>query len=329
MEKRKLVRNNSIDIFRFISSLLVVAIHTNPMTEINSYLGYFCSQILPRVAVPFFFCVSGYFYIRKLEKATDKKEIITVFYTTFLSYLKIYFFWSVLYLICDYKQYFYEGVSVKGIIAGIILSFFVYGSYYHLWYFIGIFFSLIIVTLCYLFRIEKILAYFSLLLYLVGVLGCAYYQIGSKIPLLSLIITSNYFTLIRRIVLMGLPFFVMGYFIPKISNKKISIKLAFSGFLFIGEIAFVNMFGLSVNIVETIFLYVFLAYIMVWLLHHPLSEKRLAGKTCRYLSSFIYFSHPLFIMLITRLGITGNTIVFILTTLFSIALGLILVLVYK
>lgn len=317
-------RNNSIDIFRFISAMLVVAIHSNPATEINPYLGYFCSQILPRVAVPFFFCVSGYFYIKKMNRATEKREIIKIFRITFLNYLKIYFFWSIVYLVCDYKQYFCEGVSIKGVIAVIILNFFVYGSYYHLWYFIGIFFSLIIVTWCYLIRAEKILAYFSVILYLVGVLGSAYYQIGNKIPLFSMLLSSSYFTLIRRILLMALPFFMMGYFLPQISTRKISIKVVLTGVLFIGECVVVNILGLNVNIIETIFLYIFLVCIMVWLLHHPLQEKKRIGEICRYLASFVYFSHPLFIMAIMQIGIEKNTIVFILSALLSTVTGLIL-----
>lgn len=317
-------RNNSIDIFRFICALLVIAIHTNLATEINLYLGYFCSQILPRVAVPFFFCVSGYFYIKKLNRATGKRELIKIFRSTFLSYLKIYVFWSIVYMVCDYKQYFYEGVSAKGIIVGIVLNFFVYGSYYHLWYFIGIFFSLIIVTGCYLIRAEKILAYFSVILYLAGVLGCAYYQIGNKIPLFSILISNSHFTLIRRNLLMAVPFFMMGYFLTKISDRKILIKVVLTGVLFVGEIVVVNMLGLNVNIIETIFLYIFLAYIMVWLLNHPLQEEKRIGEICRYLASFVYFSHPLFIMIITYIGINKNTVVFLLSAILSIAIGLIL-----
>lgn len=156
--------------------------------------------------MPIFFCVSGYFCIKKLNGATEKREIIKIFRTTFQSYLEIYFFWSIVCLVCDYKQYFYEGASVKGGIAGIVLNFFVYGSYYHLWYFIGIFFSLIIVTRGYLIRAEKILAHFSVILYLAGVLGYAYYQIGNKIQLISIWIPNSYFTLIHRILLMALPF---------------------------------------------------------------------------------------------------------------------------
>lgn len=163
-----------------------------------------------------------------------------------------------------------------------------------------------------------------MVLYLTGVLGCAYYQIGNQVPLLSLLISSNYFTLIRRIVLMALPFFMMGYFLPKISDSKISIKVVLTAVLFVGEIIVVNMLGLNVNIIETIFLYIFLVYVMVWILHHPQSEKKRAGQICRYLAGFVYFSHPLFIIIITRIGIEKNTIVFMLSVIFSTAAGLIL-----
>lgn len=54
-------RINSIDIFRYICSVMVIAIHTAPFSDINEQLGYAFSQIIPRIAVPFFFAVSGYF----------------------------------------------------------------------------------------------------------------------------------------------------------------------------------------------------------------------------------------------------------------------------
>ena len=61
-------RNNSIDIFRLICAVLVIIIHTRPFEDQNELLGYIVVQILPRIAVPFFFCVSGYYYFHALKK---------------------------------------------------------------------------------------------------------------------------------------------------------------------------------------------------------------------------------------------------------------------
>ena len=66
--KKDLQRVYSIDFFRLVCALLVVVIHTEPLCDINEIIGFITIQILPRIAVPFFFCVSGYYYIDKLEK---------------------------------------------------------------------------------------------------------------------------------------------------------------------------------------------------------------------------------------------------------------------
>ena len=53
-------RINSIDIARLLAAILVVAIHTQAVTWLSGYTNGGI-QILTRVAVPFFFCASGYF----------------------------------------------------------------------------------------------------------------------------------------------------------------------------------------------------------------------------------------------------------------------------
>lgn len=50
-------RNCSIDIFRYVCAILVVVIHTIPFGDISKEMGYIFSQIISRIAVPFFFCI--------------------------------------------------------------------------------------------------------------------------------------------------------------------------------------------------------------------------------------------------------------------------------
>lgn len=147
------LRNNSIDIARLICAILVVSIHTRPLEDINPYLGYVAIEVFPRIAVPFFYCISGYFYIEKIESAREKTRV--AFKKTFMKLLKVYLFWSVVFFLCDINSYFNTGMNWKGIIASYFLNFFVYGSYYHLWYFIGLFFSIIIVTAFYIIRWKR------------------------------------------------------------------------------------------------------------------------------------------------------------------------------
>ena len=49
-----------IDLFKFIFSLLVICIHTNPLLDMNSKANLIVSGLLASFAVPYFFVVSGY-----------------------------------------------------------------------------------------------------------------------------------------------------------------------------------------------------------------------------------------------------------------------------
>lgn len=57
-------RNNSIDIFRMFCAITIVMIHTKFLYDVNFDLGYFFRHVASRVAVPFFFCIMGYYYIK-------------------------------------------------------------------------------------------------------------------------------------------------------------------------------------------------------------------------------------------------------------------------
>lgn len=52
-----------LDKFRLAGALLVVAIHTSPLTCISAEADFFLTRILARVAVPFFLMVTGQFVL--------------------------------------------------------------------------------------------------------------------------------------------------------------------------------------------------------------------------------------------------------------------------
>ena len=55
----------ALDDFRLIAAVLVVAIHTSPLTCWNPEADFWFTRVFARVAVPFFFMSSGYFLARK------------------------------------------------------------------------------------------------------------------------------------------------------------------------------------------------------------------------------------------------------------------------
>lgn len=63
----KQCRLGGLDRFRPVAALLVVAIHTGPLLSWSRDVNYLLCDILARLAVPFFFAVSGYFLVPELR----------------------------------------------------------------------------------------------------------------------------------------------------------------------------------------------------------------------------------------------------------------------
>ena len=293
-------RNASIDIFRIICALMVVSIHTGPLSELGYNWWYLTAQILPRIGVPFFFCTMGYYYIGSLLKGQCK------FWKTMKRLLITYGLWSIIYYIPDVKQVLNGSVSLSGFLVNCLRQFVIYGSREHFWFFPAVFFSIIVATL--FAKIGKLswLAGLSVIAYILGLLGCSYYGIGNQIPVISAFINSSQYDLIRRIVLMGFPFFMMGYFLQQTNMEQINNKICtvLEGILlvaFLLEIIFVNKVQIQANVYITVFLYLLLFNTMLLLLKNPCGQYGKIANVTRDLSNFMYYSHPLFMIWINIL----------------------------
>ena len=91
MEKRVY---NSIDLFKFVAAILVVAVHTHPLAGTGAEYYFTC---LCRIAVPFFFVATSFFFFRRPEP--DIKA-----YTKRLGTL--YLLWLLLELPWVYERFF-------------------------------------------------------------------------------------------------------------------------------------------------------------------------------------------------------------------------------
>lgn len=313
-------RNNSIDIFRILCAFMVVAIHTHPFYDVNETLGFIASELLTRIAVPFFFCVSGYFYIKGI--ISGKK----LFKKTFLNILKQYVFWSIIYFAIQLLHTIKNGDSFLGFIKDCVLKFFVLGSYSHLWFIPALLFAVTVATLFGKLgnRGVAALVWMSVGLYIIGVLVCAYGNVLSSVPLLDKIISFEYFTTFRRVVLMGLPFFSLGYFILKlekqISKNKSIIFIAIFFLIYLAENIVIRAFQLCKNNVLTFALYPLVIFVFVFLIKTPLTKLSKLSMWSKYCADFIYFSHYIFIILFSYLfADLPETLTFILVLLTATA----------
>ena len=60
---------SAIDFAKFVFAILVVGIHTSPLSGWSEFAGFVFEDIIAGLAVPFFFMTSCYFFFSKLTFA--------------------------------------------------------------------------------------------------------------------------------------------------------------------------------------------------------------------------------------------------------------------
>ena len=58
---------SALDDFRLIAAVLVIAIHTSPLASVSAIGDFWLTRVLARIAVPFFFMVTGKFLKRNMS----------------------------------------------------------------------------------------------------------------------------------------------------------------------------------------------------------------------------------------------------------------------
>lgn len=327
-------RNSSIDIFRIFCAIMIIMGHTYFLRDICPTISFWTSRAIPRIAVPFFLCTTGYFYIRGLiqEKNTFSKQIKYI--------LKAYISWTIIYYILSLVLAIKNNEPMSSFIKERIINFFLDGSYYHFWYFPALIYPFIIAALCYkLGNLKgiKILAYISLLFYLIFFLGTDYVKLGQQIPIIKEFYSIPKYNEIRGIFGMGLPFFMMGYFVNafenwhnKITPSKSTVLFAiwFGGFIIETIYAFLTtpFDSAAEEICVAITLLPTLFFFFVFLLKHPFPQYQKYTGYCRRMSNYIYYIHPIFIAVVEMgasiIGLhISNTPMFFIITAISVISG--------
>ena len=317
-------RNCSIDIFRYICAFLVITIHTHPLKEHSFLADFIFVEVFGKIAVPFFFIVAGYFYVKKLEKGQP----------AFLSYLKrifiTYGLWSVVYIGLSYINY---DKPLTSFIKETAEKFFTSGSYYHFWYFPALIFGLCLTTLLYKLRLKKLIIPLSIALFALGSFCQAYRQWTTGIDFVDAICSHPDFAVIHKFFMRGFPWFGCGLLVyhaerkllPKLSNLRLFIVAAINFAVWSGEIYFIFSNNNNANFASSLSLYPLMVLILLILLKNPLPKLSKLSERCRILANFTYYSHPFFLFIFAYSGtdITNlNRFIFAFGT--TLVIGLIL-----
>jgi surface polysaccharide O-acyltransferase-like enzyme len=312
-----LKRIQSIDVFRLVAIAAVIAIHTSPFelddlghNKTYQYLYITISQ-LTRFAVPFFFVISGYLWG---TKARNESNLIPYSLKMARRIVVIYLVWSCIYLLP------YQNIAAAfdyGLLGPLKVAYwklgsqmqhpltlFMQGTRTHLWFLIGLLFSLAISATFIHRKWITGLIVLSIILYIIGVLGRAYVDtpIGIDIDFNT-----------RNGPFFGTLFFATGYFMSgHTTNPR---------WLLYGSLLFI--FGLLIHSSEILFLwkvfdtspiqdYVIGTYFMgtgvamAALSNHPVLQSNLLGRVGQ-MTLGLYAIHYIYVDLFVLFDKNVNT----------------------
>ncbi len=281
-----------IDIFRFIFALMIVAIHTSPLSSSSEIGDFIFTRIISRVAVPFFFMTSGFFLISKYtynnEKLTSFIKKTSIIYAVVI----------ILYIpINIYNGYFKADHLLHEIIKDIVFD----GTLYHLWYLPASIIGAVIAWYSLKYFHYKKALFIASLLYIIGLFGDSCYGIIEGIPyiksLYELIFQVSDYT--RNGIFFAPIFFLLGGYIAD-SNRCISLKRSVSRFVLFFSLMLTEALILyCLKLQRHDSMYVFLLPVMYYLFNIILHFKGKRHARLRTISLIIYIIHP-FVIIIVR-----------------------------
>ena len=276
----------AIDMFRIVAAALVIMIHTGDIPFLGESGNLLLSGVFARIAVPFFFAVTGFF--TDFSSAENVKKLLK---KTVLMYAAA----TAVYL--PYGSYF---ASIKQVVFD--------GSFYHLWYFPALALGAEIV-----FFLKKLPTAAALTiasaLYAFGLCGDSYSLIAQKAePMRRLLeVLVNVFFYTRNGIFFAPLFLLIGNIIgnkirsdDKLRSPKNTFDFA-SGFVLSLVLLGVERFSLrGITYAPRDSMFISLIPCTVFLML-TLSSVRIKPKpVLRRVSMWIYIIHPIFIDLITR-----------------------------
>lgn len=279
---------NGIDLFKFIAAFVVVNIHLAPLSVFGES-GNFISLVLSRVAVPFFFCASGFFLRLKLDSAEGRQEYKKVSFDFIKRVLLLYLVWTCIYFPCIIFWIKKENKTIIRFLQECIFD----GSYLHLWYLPSL--AIAGAIICFLYRRVTLKNIFciSIVLYVIGMVDSCWKNLfkGGIIKYLidgydSIFITS------RNGLLFGLLFVTLGFCVKDVmvKNKIAVVGMIISVIMLFAELGVYKFYNIGEGYDSSIFV-VPLTFCLFKIAQNLNLKGRVIWPTLRKMGVLIYFGH--------------------------------------
>lgn len=328
--------NGTIDIAKFVFSLLIVSIHTQPFIDCSEVFNCYFENVFSRMAVCLFFVISGYYFFKgidfengKIKKSKgNRKKLLR--YVVRVSVL--YTVWSIIYLLLMIPEWYETGWFSFNAFLDFGISFFFKQSYYHLWFLLSLIYAIPIMYFVLRFIKLKFFAIVSLIIYIFGVLSDSYSFIGLPINVISQTMLSV-FPRLRTVIFCVIPLISISLLVDKINisaKKSISLALCFfTGY----SVEAMLIYSFTEN--KDNFTYLLLTIPTALLMFSALKMINIEiknGYLLRKSSTIIYCVHPLIInlfQLIINHDEINSLLYFAIVAVTSMLISFLLIAAYK
>lgn len=317
------------DHFRLIAALLVIAIHTSPLSSLSGDADFFFTRVLARVAVPFFFMVTGQFILGPLFSSdpavtlcpphSPKSPAGNALKRCLLKLCALYGISILLYLPLGIYAGHFRDISFTEVLKMLLFD----GTFYHLWYFPACILGVLTTGLMSRIFSLRGATVLSAFLYAAGLLGDSYFGLVEKIQFLHTMYEGmfRFFSYTRNGLFLAPLFLLLGVWAGKLCpadrgcpvssltahpvslpeqtdqpsafTAAISLILSFAAMT--AEAFLLRRFELQRHDSMYIFLVPTVFFLYLLLLSVPAVPSR---KSLRTAAMWIYILHPAFIVVV-------------------------------
>lgn len=316
---------NSIDVFKLLMAIAVVAIHTNPIVNWSNQAAIGFVVMIEEWAVPFFFVASGFFLFYKMRE--PYQEDIERIDNYILKILKMYCIWTMVSLPLTIYGYITSGNGIINCILSYVKYFLFVGKLYnsyHLWYLLALIYALVVIRMLLKKSVQPIpIAVISIIVYLfAGLMSVLIEDLNELGGILYQLTDIYQFVFNKGGIFTGMIYVSIGMLISYY-RLRINKWLGIAGLVVLNFLKlFMNDRGAWLVLpVEALMLF-------MTLLEIRLPNSRI-WKKCREMSTTIYLSHLIFYSIYTfifiknpnKLGFDSFLVTLIFSSLYAMLLS--------
>ncbi len=327
IKTKPLTQYPGIDILKLVAAFFVVANHTGPLLSVNKTADFIVTGYIARLAVPFFFVSSGFFFRLAVKNIPSKQQLEKLYQFTKKT-LRLYLFAVIIYLPLNLYSGDFSNLSILEWLQKLFFT----GTDYTLWYLPASVMGLWIVYWLWRFGGSKLMLLTSSVLYIIGLTGDSYYSFIKEGTLLytaqQLLVKLFQYT--RNGLFMAPVFMGIGFILARSKEKAkpsktpytVGLLLSLAGLFF--ETTYIHLFTDPHH--ESMYLFLIPAVYFIFALVKTPGEK--GYPLARDLSKWIYIMHLWAILIVRGLAkLNGLEFLALNSVVFFAAVALLAVLI--